>query len=80
METRPGKEDEWEDYGMGFCGTGAGAFEIRPGDKHTFNVALPEKYETSEVRVLLHYYLDNSTNNPRQVKSAPKKLVVNGEG
>jgi hypothetical protein len=55
IETRPDGRDVWHDYGLAYCGNGAGDFEIPPGASHSFEAALPERFTGQEFRVSLPY-------------------------
>ena len=55
IETRTNDTAEWRDYGLGYCGTGAGEFEIAPNAAFSFTATLPEKYVGEEFRVLVPY-------------------------
>jgi len=43
----------WVDYGIGFCGTGAGIHRLAPGKTIKFTVAVPAKYMGHHLRVEL---------------------------
>ncbi len=51
--TRQINSANWTDRGVGFCGTGAGIFELPAGAATSFTVAVPERYVGEQLRVEL---------------------------
>lgn len=74
IETRPASTEKWLDYELGFCGTGARDFEIDPGETHSFQVALPERFVNHEFRVLLSYRMATTDLQWAQLASDPRRL------
>jgi hypothetical protein len=60
IQTRGDSKDDWVDYSIGFCGTGAllGPHKIAPGTSWLFKIALPKRYEGQQCRISLPYRTD----------------------
>lgn len=75
LQTRTAKDNEWCDYGLGYCGTGAREFEIAPHASHTFTTELPETYIGQEFRVMLPYRKTRDVREWVQAASKPHRLA-----
>jgi hypothetical protein len=74
IETRAIDGRDWRDYGLGYCGTGAGELEIAPSTFYSFTAALPEKYVGQEFRVMLPYRTERGGQHWVQAASEARKL------
>jgi hypothetical protein len=81
IQTRGDSKDEWVEYSMGFCGTGAllGPHRVAPGASWLFKVALPKRYEGQQCRISLPYRTDARARPNLKAQSAAIVLARPGE-
>lgn len=80
IQTRDDPIDEWVEYPIAFCGTGAlmGPHKVDPGASWLFKIALPKRYEGQQFRISLPYRTDFRARPNVQAQSAAKVLASSG--